>query len=175
MVALFQKHYDTEVIQWIRTQGFKKVRELPHAVWIDLSSNCQIACYQIGHMDSALAIRGEARTILNVNDCDTPPVTLRRIKKELGHIDLLLDQFSVAGWCGNPEDIERRREAAQGVLGKFLRDVKCFDPDFVLPFASFVRFSHQENSYMNASVNTLDNVAASLDRKRLLVMYPGDV
>jgi hypothetical protein len=37
-VALFQKHYDTEVIDWIRTQGFKEVHELPHAMWMELSS-----------------------------------------------------------------------------------------------------------------------------------------
>jgi Beta-lactamase superfamily domain len=175
MVALFQKHYDTEVIDWLRTQGFKEVRELPHAVWIELSSRCRVACYQVGHTDSALAIRGEDRTILNLNDCDTPAVTLRRLARKMGHVDLLLDQFSIAGWCGNPEDVQRRRTAARGILDKFVRDVDCINPDYVLPFASFVRFSHEENSYMNSSVNSLDDIAAKVDRSRLLVMYPGDV
>jgi UDP-MurNAc hydroxylase len=50
-VALFQKH--TKVIEWIRTQGFKEVHELPHALWVELSSRCRVACYQVGHMDSA--------------------------------------------------------------------------------------------------------------------------
>jgi UDP-MurNAc hydroxylase len=175
MIALFQKHYDTEVVDWIRTQGFKEVRELPHAVWVELSSRCRVACYQVGHMDSALAIRGEGRTILNLNDCDTPAVTLKRMARELGQVDFLLDQFSVAGWCGNPEDVERRRTAARGVLGKFLRDITVIKPEYVLPFASFVRFSHEENSYLNFSVNSIDDVAAKVDESRLLVMYPGDV
>jgi UDP-MurNAc hydroxylase len=175
MVALFQKHYDTEVIDWLRTQGFKEVRELPHAVWVELTSRCGVACYQVGHMDSALAIRGDGRTILNLNDCDTPAVTLKRLSRKMGHFDLLLDQFSVAGWCGNPEDVQRRRMAARGLLDKFVRDVECINPDYVLPFASFVRFSHEENSYMNSAVNSLDDVAARVDRSRLLVMYPGDV
>jgi hypothetical protein len=126
-------------------------------------------------MDSALAIRGDGRTILNLNDCDTPAVTLRRLSRKMGHVDLLLDQFSVAGWCGNPEDVQRRRMAARGILDKFVRDVECINPDYVLPFASFVRFSHEENSYMNSAVNSLDDVAARVDRSRLLVMYPGDV
>src|SRR5262249_32950982 len=47
-------------------------------------------------------------------------------------------------------------------------------PDFVLPFASFVRFSHKENAYMNTMVNTLDDVAGRVARDKLLVMYPGD-
>lgn len=175
MVALFQKHYDTEVIDWIRNQGFKEVRELPHAGWIELSSRCRVACYQVGHMDSALAITGEGRTILNLNDCDTPTVTLRRMARKIGHVDLLLDQFSVAGWSGNPEDVERRRTTARGILDKLVRDVECINPDYILPFASFVRFSHEENSYMNSSVNSLDDVAAKVGRRLLLVMYPGDV
>jgi UDP-MurNAc hydroxylase len=175
VVALFQKHYDSEVIDWLRTQGFKEVRELPHAVWVELSSRCRVACYQVGHMDSALAIRGEGRTIFNLNDCDTPSVTLRRLARKMGHVDLLLDQFSIAGWCGNPEDVQRRRTTARQILDKFVRDVECINPDYVLPFASFVRFSHEENSYMNSSVNTLDDIAAKVDQSRLLVMYPGDV
>ena len=61
IVALFQKHYDTEVIDWLRTQGFKEVRELPHALWIELSPRCSAACYQVGHMDSALAARRTER------------------------------------------------------------------------------------------------------------------
>ena len=55
---------------------------------------------RVGHTDSALAIRGEGRTILNLNDCDTPAVTLRGLARKMGHVDLLLDQFSVAGWHG---------------------------------------------------------------------------
>ena len=113
---MFQKHYDSEVINWLRTQGFKEVQELPHGVWVGLSSRCRVACYQVGHMDSALAITGEGRTMLNLNDCDTPAVTLRRLARKVDHVDLLLDQFSVAGWCGNPEDVQRRRTAARGIL-----------------------------------------------------------
>jgi UDP-MurNAc hydroxylase len=175
IVALFQKHYDTEVIDWIRTQGFKEVRELPHGVWVELSSRCRVACFQVGHVDSSLAISGEGRTILNLNDCDTPAVTLERLARKLGHVDLLLDQFSVAGWCGNPEDVERRHKAAREALDKFVRDFKRINPDYILPFASFMRFSHKENSYMNSAVNSLDDVAAKVDKSRLLVMYPGDV
>jgi UDP-MurNAc hydroxylase len=171
----FRRHYDSEVIDWLRTQGFKEVRELPHALWIELSSRCRVAWDQVGHMDSALAIKGEGRTILNLNDCDTPAVTLRGLTRKMGHVDLLLDQFSIAGWCGNPEDVQRRRMTAREILDKFVRDVECINPDYVLPFASFVRFSHEENSYMNSSANSLDDVGTRVDPSRLLVMYPGDV
>jgi UDP-MurNAc hydroxylase len=175
MIALFQKHYDTEVINWIRSQGFKEVRELAHAEWTKLSSTCRVACYQVGHIDSALAIKANGHTILNLNDCDLPIVTLNRLAKEIGHVDVLLDQFSVAGWSGNPEDVDRRQAAARAVLAKFVRNFKHINPAYVLPFASFMRFSHEENSYMNSPVNSLDDVASKIDDRRLLIMYPGDV
>jgi hypothetical protein len=46
----------------------------------------------------------------------------------------------------------------RGILDKFVRDIECINPDYFLAFASFVRFSHEENSYMNSSVNSLDDV-----------------
>ena len=45
----------------------------------------------------------------------------------------------------------------------------------MLPFASFVRFSHKENLIPDLSVNSVDDVASQVERNRLLVMYPGDV
>ena len=89
-------------------------------------------------------------------------------------MDVLLDQFSIAGWPGNPQDVDRRRSAARQVMANFVRDIQYLNPDLVVPFASFVRFSHKENAYMNSIVNTLDDVAANIDGDKLLIMYPGD-
>lgn len=100
---------------------------------------------------------------------------LARLKKTTGHIDILLDQFSIAGWPGNPNDVVRRQNAANAILDKFVRDFKALDPDYVIPFASFVRFSHYENASMNAAVNTVNDVAASLPAEQLVFMYPGDI
>jgi hypothetical protein len=174
IVMLFQKHYDTEILDWLKTAGFKEVRELPHGKWVDLSPGFKVVCHQIGHMDSALAIKSRNHTILNLNDCEALIPTLKRLKRRLGHVDVLLDQFSIAGWPGNPQDVDRRRSAARQVMANFVRDIQYLNPDLVVPFASFVRFSHKENAYMNSIVNTLDDVAANIDGDKLLIMYPGD-
>jgi UDP-MurNAc hydroxylase len=174
IVVLFQRHYDTEVVDWLKRQGFKDVREMPHGKWLAISSGMTLACYQVGHLDSALAIKSEGRTVLNLNDCETPLVTLKRIKRQLGEVDVLLDQFSIAGWPGNSQDMERRRSAAANVLSNFMRDVEYIRPRYVIPFASFVRFAHRENAYINSVVNTPDDIAERVDPERLLVMYPGD-
>src|SRR5262245_57915735 len=51
IVVLFQKHYDTEILDWLKSQGFQEVREMPHGKWVRLAPEFQVACYQIGHMD----------------------------------------------------------------------------------------------------------------------------
>ncbi|HWH18023.1 MAG TPA: MBL fold metallo-hydrolase [Allosphingosinicella sp.] len=174
IVMLFQKHYDEQVLSWLNAQGFKEVREMPHGKWLPLGPDFKAACFQVGHTDSALAVRAGGHTLLNVNDCDLPVSSLKRMKRKLGHVDLLMDQFSIAGWPGNPDDVERRKGKARAALERFVLDVKYLDPDFVLPFASFVRFSHQENAYMNTAVNTVSDVASLMEPDRLVVMYPGD-
>jgi Beta-lactamase superfamily domain len=80
IVVLFQKHYDTEIVDWLKSQGFRDAKEMPHGNWIPLSPDIEAVCYQIGHMDSALAIRTPRQTILNLNDCDTPLSTLARLR-----------------------------------------------------------------------------------------------
>jgi UDP-MurNAc hydroxylase len=174
IVVLFQKHYDTEIVDWLKSQGFRDAKEMPHGNWVPLSPGIEAVCYQIGHMDSALAVRTPRQTILNLNDCDTPVSTLARLKRQLGSVDLLLDQFSIAGWPGNPDELERGRAAASHVMENLITDVEQISPRYVLPFASFVRFSHKENAFMNSVVNTIDDVAEKIDPNRLVVMYPGD-
>lgn len=174
ITVLFQKHFDTTVLDWLLKQGFAQVREMPHSEWLNLNPDFQVACFQVGHTDSALAIKAEGKTILNLNDCDLPVRSMHRLKRHLGNIDLLMDQFSIAGWPGNPGDIERRSARAQGAIDALVRDFSLFQPRYVMPFASFVRFSHTENAYMNSMTNTVEDVAQRVEPERLVVMYPGD-
>src|SRR5205823_562362 len=130
---------------------------------------------QVGHLDSSLAVRAEDKILLNINDCDLPVSTMRSMRRDLGPIDVLLDQFSIAGWPGNADDARRKEESRRRVMRKFLQDIETFEPRYVIPFASFVRFSHRENAHMNLHVNTIDDVAERVAPSRLVVMYPGDV
>ena len=68
IILLFQKRYDTEIVEWLRGQGFKDVWEMRHKQWIPLADSYGVACYQIGHMDSALAIRGAHHTRIFFGD-----------------------------------------------------------------------------------------------------------
>ena len=176
ITALFQRHYSPTVHDFLATLGFAAVVELDHARWVPLDRGVEIYCRQIGHTDSCLAVRDGSRngTLLNLNDCQAPPATLRALARDAGPIRLLLDQFSIAGWAGNPDDHERKRAAARRALDAFARDVELLRPRWVLPFASFVRFCHPSNAHMNDNINTIDDVARRVPAERLSVMYPGD-
>lgn len=174
ITALFQNDYKDETVKYISSLGFKELIELPRATFMALAPGVDVYNRQVGYLDSSLAVRAEGRLVLNINDCELPDSTMRAMRRELGPIDVLLDQFSIAGWSGNADEIRRKERARRQVLRKFLRDVEVLDPRFVIPFASFVRFSHRENAHMNSHINTVDDVAERVDPERLVVMYPGD-
>jgi UDP-MurNAc hydroxylase len=174
ITALFQKHYSDEIRKILASLRFKEVIELPRAKFVPLAPEVEIYCRPVGHLDSSLALRAEGKVVLNINDCDLPVSTMRSMRRDLGPIDVLLDQFSIAGWPGNADDPRRKEESRQSVMRKFLQDVAILEPRYVIPFASFVRFSHRENAHMNLHVNTIDDVVECVDRSRLVVMYPAD-
>ncbi len=174
VTVLFQKHYSDEIVKILASLRFRDVIELPRARFFTIAPGVDIYCRQVGHLDSSLAVRAAGRVVLNVNDCELPVSTLRSMLRDLGPIDVLLDQFSVAGWSGNADDVARQEESRLRMMRKFVQDVATLKPRYVIPFASFVRFSHRENAHMNRHVNTIDDVAQRIDPARLVVMYPGD-
>ena len=174
ITLLFQRHYDTLLLDWFQSQGFREVIELQHGKPTQLGAQFSITCYQEGLIDSGLLIEGEQTRILNLNDSQMPSSSLTRLKAEIGLIDVLFNQFSIAEWPGNPDDVSGRTKVAERVLNRFVRDFEEMEPRYLIPFASFVRFSHRENSFMNSGVNTVDDVAAVIPEERLVCLYPGD-
>jgi hypothetical protein len=175
ITALFQKYYSEEIKKILTALGFKEVIELPRARFFPLAPDVWVYCRQVGHLDSSLAVRAEGKVVLNVNDCDLPASTMRSMRRELGALDVLLDQFSIAGWPGNADEPRRKEQSRQRMLRKLIQDIEILEPRYVIPFASFIRFCHQENAHMNLHVNSVDDVARHVDASRLVVMYPGDV
>jgi UDP-MurNAc hydroxylase len=113
-----------------------------------------------------------------MNDCQVKdPAIAEGLLKRTGPIDVLLSQFSYACWLGNPEEQEARREAGRRALRQISYQLDAFRPRYFIPSASFVLFSHEENCYLNDSINRVDAVVKSFkDRTdlRVLPMYPGD-
>jgi len=122
-------------------------------------------------------------TFLNLNDCAIDSVekcefVRQCVANHASKIDVLLTQFGYANWIGNESDVALRQAAAREKLERVALQVRVLNPRTVIPFASFVRFCHEENAYMNDAQNTIETLFTSPItepfRDRLHVMKPGD-
>jgi UDP-MurNAc hydroxylase len=177
ITVLFHYTKDKRLLKVCKAYGFQ-IRELPDFEQVELSPDFRIICGRRGLIDSWLAIFAEGKTLLNMNDC----IVRRRddlisIKRKLGKVDVLLSQFSYANWVGNPEDSASHATHAQRKRMEMRRYIQMFDPAIFIPFASFVYFSHAENSYMNAAANRIGDIYEFTTRQvgvPTVVLYPGD-
>ena len=174
ITLLYQRHFSARVFEAMTKLGFRQVVELPLGRWFDLGGGVTVMCCSVGTIDSFLAVRTAGGTVLNMNDCVINPGAARIAAKKIGPVDLLLTQFSIANWAGNPGDTEI--VAADEVLNRARLYIRSFKPAVTIPFASFVYFSHDENRHMNSWVNTPDRVREQLNgaATRLQFLYNGD-
>ncbi len=163
MTVLFQRSWSAEVVDFLHGLGFREVVELDHGREVALPDGVRVTCWQVGHQDSALLVRHGGRTVLNLNDCKPGPAGLRVLRGVTGPVDVLLDQFSIAGWAGNPDDEAALAAARRGALDVLVDHARALRPRAVVPFASFMRFCHEENAWLNRAAVGLDDVAARWD------------
>src|SRR6185436_18129525 len=100
----------------------------------------------------------------------------RNIARLTGPVDLLLTQFSYAAWKGGRENAQFRKLAARNKLETVATQVRVLKPSHVVPFASLVYFSNQENFYLNDHVNRPSDAAAAIAQAGAepLVLFPGE-
>ena len=154
-----------------------RIQELPHEEPVRLADNLKVICGNVPFLDSWILYDCGGTKILNINDCIVSRDGLAAdIRKATGNVDLLFTQFSYAAWKGNVADQALRQEAANSRLKMMQGQIEVFQPKWTVPFASFVYFSHEENSYNNDSINRpLDAVNAIADAgSEAVLMYPGD-
>lgn len=177
LTVLFQRSWSSEVVGFLEKLGFGRLVEIEHGEKLSLGHGVSIMSWQVGHQDSALAIHHDGRTLLNLNDCKPTSAGARRLLTQIGPVDLLLDQFSIAGWAGNPDDGAALAASKQHALDTLFSHQQDLDPAATIPFASFMRFCHRENSYLNGAAVGLDEVAdgwAAKGRSELVMLHHGD-
>ncbi len=170
LTMLYQKHASQRIPKVLRGLGYSNVQELTLNKWTPLRGGIEVLCGSVGSMDSWIAIRTERMNILNLNDCVIERGHLKHISKLVGEVNVLLTQFSFANWIGNHAD-------ELGEVKAKLRDlrfrVNLLKPDITIPFASFIYFCSQENSWMNEFSITPRRVACQ-NLPGVNFMYPGD-
>ena len=118
---------------------------------ISLSDQIHIAYFGGSeNHDNTIVVQAGENIIVNQNDHYTGNALIKKIKKRYPKIDLLMTQFSLAGFYANhdhPEGIIKQgREFHLNRIEKYCQALK---PKWVLPFASFIYFSDPYNHYLN--------------------------
>ena len=179
ITILFQNTLDHRVARRCERLNFKRVIEMKSNEYISLNDEFKIKCVPNSTYDSWFyAIIGDKK-ILNINDCMVDSNSQSKIvKRMIGDVDILLTQFGYASWVGNPEDVQLRVDASREKLQRIQIQDKIFQPKFIIPFASFVRFSHKDNHYINDQMNRIENVEKFIHEKTNsvpIILYPGDI
>ena len=178
ITILFQDTLDHRVAKKCQQLKFKNVIEMNPNDFISLSDEFKIKCVPNGTYDSWFYAKIGNKKILNINDCMVDSISQAKIiKKIIDDVDILLTQFGYASWVGDPDDIELRKNASIEKLKRIQIQAKIFQPKFIIPFASFVKFCHKDNSYMNDQMNKIEDVENFIEKNTSsspVVLYPGD-
>lgn len=179
ITVMFHASSDGKVVEFCRKLGFTRVVELHSGEWLELAPGFSIRCDTWeGTDDSWLLVSTPEGKVLNLNDCQAVrQQQADDLHRATGDVDVLLTQFSISSWDGNPEDVARREAGAQAMLDRVVRQANTLQAKHVVPFASFVWFCHEENAYMNSAMRPVKDVAeliAGQTGAQPVVLYPGD-
>lgn len=170
ITVLFQQTLDKKVVNFCKSLGFLDVIELTPNKEYELSDDLKIINSPFKH-DSWICYKSSTMTVVNINDCEfSTEEELMDVVKRVGKVDVLLTQFSYAGYPGNEEAAQRKRE-------KLKLQADVLKPKYLIPFASFVWFCHEENYYMNKAINKIEDMYTYTKENteaNPVVLYPGE-
>ena len=173
---LFQDTADKRVENFLVNNSLKTTI-IKFNEWIDLSSDFKILCFKDGFYDTGLAIKTSDKSILNFNDCEiNDNARCEEVFQLTGECDILFTQFSYAAWKGGVDNLEWRQLAAKEKIETMQLQASYFNPSIIVPFASYIYFSNQENFYLNdASNKPTDVIQAFVDHtSKVQIMQPFD-
>jgi UDP-MurNAc hydroxylase len=176
--VLFQRLHTDKMPDAFRRFGFKDVRTFRHRELAEISPGVRFYMFQEAPLDASCAlIDPDGRVMLNLNDCEPSRVDRQWIRKDLGgHVDVLLNQFSIATYDGRL-DVENvaPRHAAR-VLERMVLDHRGVNAAVSVPIASFMYFCKHDNGHLNQYRNSIQTTSDLFTREGLdlLVMRPFD-
>ncbi len=179
VTVLFQDRDYAKVFGALRKLGYQHFKRLPHREVVPLSEQpdaTKVYCYHAGLMDSALAVLGQSQVIFNVNDARISVGECHGILNDVGHVDVLLSQFSLAAYAGFEPHEKYLPQRAKQILENVSSVHRALDAKVTIPFASFMYFSSLDNKYVNNFVNSARDASGYLKRhgQNAAVLYPGD-
>ena len=148
---IFQETRDKRVVRFLRSLNLSVI-EAKKNKWLKLDDQVHINIFPIGTLDSAFLLETSDYFFINTNDCELSPLNSQNIleQQQKRKPTVLLHQFSYAAWRGSSEWMEK---AANYKLKKLFQINKTLKANLLIPFASFIYFSHNENFHLNRNFN----------------------
>ena len=178
ITVLYQETTDKKVYEFCKKAGFKKQIELKENKFFEINTEFKIMCNPHVAGDSYALFHVGNYKILNLNDCVVRTEhSAIKLKKTIGEIDILFTQFGYANKVGNINDISLRKASSDEKLQRINIQNRILKPKIIIPFASFIKFHHIENKYMNEGMYKIDKVYDYINNKlntKCIVMYPND-
>ncbi len=173
---LYQNNNPERIFSTLRDLGYRKFQVLAHRQITKLAPLTSVYCYRVGTLDSCLGVTSGDKTVLNINDARLNATDYARILRDLGHVDALLNQFSIAVKDSVVEYEKHAAVAATNVLESLSADHRGLGANVTIPFASLMYFSSIDNQHMNTFANTLTDVVEFCQSRgqRVAILYPGD-
>lgn len=159
VVVLFQQQNSEKIFNALRQFGFQHFQSLPNGRVVPLRNGAEVYCYQASFGDSCLGVRHGGEVLFNINDAELSASDSRRVLKDLGKVDLVLNQFSLAGYNGYLHYDQVLPTLAKEKLTRLLNNHRELQAKVTVPFASFVYFSSEDNRFLNGYANSPQTVA----------------
>jgi hypothetical protein len=173
---LFQDNNAERIFGPLRKLGYRRFTVLPHRRTVALTPQTRVYCYRVGTLDSCLAAMNGGQTVLDVNDARLNTADCALILKDIGPIDAILNQFSIAVKEPVIGYEKHAVAAARSVLESMSADHRRLGAKVTIPFASFMYFSAVDNKQMNGFSNTPRHSYEFLKKQgqQVAALYPGD-
>jgi len=155
ITIIFQKTFDKRVKKFCKNLGYEFL-ECESLKEYKIAQDFYFTLGKVAFFDSWINFRVDNKNILNTNDCVLEDENVvYEIKKNIkGNIDMLFTQFSIAGHFQDTQ----LDDASKKCLKKIKLQDSILKPKIIIPFASFIYFSHEENKYMNKGINDIETV-----------------
>lgn len=177
VTVLFQRIPSKNAVNALRNiAGFKKIIELPHRKRVEISDATTVYCYHSRQIDSALAIMSGGQSLIDINDVETSKKDRRLLSADLGSVDCVLNQFSIAGYNGDVNYAELIPAANRRIIKNMLADSMALNAKMTIPFASFMYFCCEDNKYINSYVNTPRRILERFEmaNMNMKLLMPGE-
>ncbi|MHC4735315.1 MAG: MBL fold metallo-hydrolase [Planctomycetota bacterium] len=173
--VLMPKRDNTNIHENMSNLGFEYYQFEPYQFYKNGTDHFTFSFFK-NHHDSAMLFDIDGKIILNKNDCEFSSEDLHKMKtvifdNMLGRdIDLLFNQFSLAGFYANKNDKQTLKSAMESHISDLLNTHRILKPKTTVPFASFITFCRSENFFLNDHIVNIQEIVE--DNKNINLFAP---